>query len=36
MQRLANEARTLLRDLRDPAVAHALSLYLDFVIQRTH
>ncbi len=36
MQRLANEARTLLSDLRDPAVAHALSLYLDFVIQRTH
>ena len=34
MQRLANEARTLLSDLRDPAVAHALSLYLDFVIQR--
>jgi len=34
MQRLANEARTLLRDLHDPAVAHALSLYLDFVIQR--
>ena len=35
MQRLANEARTLLSDLRDPAVAHALNLYLDYVINRT-
>lgn len=35
MQRLAEEARTLLRDLRDPAIAHALDLYLDYVIQRT-
>lgn len=35
MQRLSHEARQLLADLRDPAVAHALTLYLDYVVNRT-
>lgn len=34
MQRLRNEARGLLQDLRDQEVATALSFYLDYVVQR--
>jgi len=36
MLRLADEARTLLRDLRDPAIAHSLNLYLDYVVKRNN
>jgi len=34
MQRLRDEAFALLANLRDPAVAHSLALYLDYVVQR--
>lgn len=36
MQRLSDEARQLLNNLRAPEVAHSLNLYLDYVVKRNN